>query len=528
MPTNEVRILSAIRTPDDAQVFAIRRDLTGGMNTRQYGSAIGENQACVLYNIDIGVVGETSKRPGSVLIGNDVGDVSPVTLHNFEIQGATDQLLMFENTTLWKWTGSGNWSSLKADFSAATDVGIVSCKESGLSPDDVVIVQTSLEQAFRVDSAGNVQALGTTSGTGNDSPPLSTVMCWYGNRVWVLKNDLLYFSDAYPADYSVAFDTVANSFRIPVGAERVLIPTRDTGIIVMGDEQVWGIAPSVVPAASDKPQPILTNMGVVSKRGAVTYGDNIFFFSQDGLRELKRTEQDKQQVGATYPLSYRLKTEFQAISWADIANLSMVVFDNKIFIAVPTSSTAYDTWVYYPAADAFMVIKGWSPTCWSTYKISGEERLYYGLVNQGKVYRAWYGYTDEGTSTSNGTAINYQEEGRKEDMGQPLVKKNGGEVEVEAASSGNYDLSVYIQFDNAGYNLLGALNLAGNSPIVGVAVVGDYLGSPGKVSSKFHIDQYGDWNEAQLKLQHNATNGTDDITVYERSIITFPETYENE
>lgn len=62
----------------------------------------------------------------------------------------------------------------------------------------------------------------------------------------------------------------------------------------------------------------------------------------------------------------------------------MAVFDNKIFIAVPTSATTFDTWVYYPAIDAFMVIDGWSPTCWSTYKVDGEERLYYGLVSQAK------------------------------------------------------------------------------------------------------------------------------------------------
>jgi len=53
---------------------------------------------------------------------------------------------------------------------------------------------------------------------------------------------------------------------------------------------------------------LITNMGVVSKKGAVAYGDNIYFFAQDGFRELKRTIQDKLQIGITYPISYRLKT----------------------------------------------------------------------------------------------------------------------------------------------------------------------------------------------------------------------------
>jgi len=528
MPIQDVRFVSNIRNPDDAPLFVIRKDFSGGVNTRQHASMIGENQAETLYNVDLGVAGQSSKRAGSVLIGNDVGNVSPAALCNYTIQGGTDQLLMFENTTLWKWEGSGNWASLKADFSASTDVGILPCKESGLSPDDVVIVQNGTDNAFRIDSEGNIEDLGSTAGTGSDSPPKSTVMTWYNNRVWILKNDLLYFSDAYPASYSNVFDTVSNYYRIPVGSERKLMSTRDMGIVVMGEKGVWSLMPSSTPVATDQPQPLITNLGCVSKRGAVQYGDDIFFFAQDGLRGLKRTVQDKLQLGATYPISYALKTQFESISWAYISNLTMETFDNKIFIGVPTGATTYDTWVYYPSGNCFMIITGWSPTCWATYKVGGEERLYYGQVSQGKVYRGWYGYTDEGSTTTTGTKINYQEEGRKENLGQPLIKKLGGELEIEANTAGNYDIDTYISLDSAGYNFLGKLNLSGDNPVVGVAVVGDSLGNPSKVSKKFHFDNFGAWKEAQVKLQHDATNGEDTISIYSRVITAFPESYENE
>ncbi len=42
---------------------------------------------------------------------------------------------------------------------------------------------------------------------GATSPPITTVMEWYGNRIWCLKNDLLYWSDAYDSDYSTAFNS---------------------------------------------------------------------------------------------------------------------------------------------------------------------------------------------------------------------------------------------------------------------------------------------------------------------------------
>lgn len=528
MAINEIRILSGIRTPDDSPLFVIRKDFSGGVNSKQHASTIGENQAEVLYNTDLSVLGETSKRLGSTLIGNDVGDVSPAALHNFEIQGSDDQLLMYEDDTLWKWAGTGNWASLKNDFTTSTDVGIISAKESGLSPDDIVVVQNGEDNAFRVDSAGNLQDLGSTAGTGSDSPPKSTVMCWYGNRVWVLLNDLLYFSAAYSADYSSAFDTVSDVFRLPVGEERVIIPTRDTGMVVMGKEQIWGLNPSAVPVATDKPEPLITNMGVVSKRGAVAYGDSIYFFSQDGFRELKRTIQDKLQVGVSYPISYRLKTQHDRISWANISKLSIKAWDNKIFISVPTSATTFDTWVYFPVIDAFMIITGWSPTCWATFKISGEERLYYGQVSQGKVNRAWYGYTDEGATTTTGTAITMTVNGREENLGQPLVYKVGGELEIEAEVAGSGDsLTINVAIDGGAFTNLGTVSLTSDTAPTLPINLPFSLSDSYVVREKFHLESLGRFRTIQVEII-NSDENTDPIKAYGYNITSFQESYENE
>jgi len=526
MSIQEVRLISSIKTPDDQQSFVVRRDLSGGVNSRQHGSLIGETQATALYNCDIGTGGETSKRPGSVLIGNDVSDNSIIGLHNLIIQGATNQLLVYEGTTLWNWLGVGNLTSLKSDFSASTEVGIISAKESGISPDDVAIIQNGVDNAFRLDYTGNFQDLGSTSGTGSDSPPKSTVMCWYGNRIWIFVNDQLYFSDAYSSDYSNCFDTVSNVFRVPVGAERGLVSTRDTGIVVMGEQAIWGFAPSTTPSVTDKPEPLITNHGVVSKKGWCQAGDDIYYFSQDGFRALNRTIQDKLQ-GSENPISYNLKEEFDRISWAYIDRLSMKYFDNKIFISVPTGASTFDTWVYYTASKSFMIIQGWSPRCFEVYKIDGEEGLYYGKQGNGVVYHAWYGYTDEGTTTTTGTAIAYQEEGRKEDLSQPLVKKIGGEVGIKAKSSGNYDIEVWASFDDAPYTLLGTINLLGsfiNFPTTFPLSFTDAT----VLKKKFHLDSYGSWNTCRLKIVHSETNSTNEITIYERTIVTYPEIYETE
>lgn len=526
------RQTASLRTPDDTPLPLVRRDFAGGINTRQNGALIGETQATVLYNTEIGVIGQTSKRSGSVLIGDDVSNNTFMALFNYTRQGYTDSLIAYDDTVLWEWLGTGNWvaTGVGTLTTASEDVGILACKESGLVPDDVFIVQNGIDDAqrFHKNSADvwAVQDLLHATGA-TAAPPKSTVMCWYGNRVWVLKNDLLYYSTAYPADYAVAFDTTSGSFRIPVGAERGLCATRDTGIIIMGEKAIWGIAPTATPAATDKPEPLVTNHGVVSKKGWCQAGDDIYYFAQDGFRALKRTLQDKLQSGVEFPISYPLKDEYERIAWAYIDRLSMKYFDNKIFITVPTSSTTFDVWVYYTALKAFVVFQGWSPRCWETYKVGGKEYLYYGKQGNGVAYRAMYGYTDEGTTTTDGTAINYQEEGRKEDMTQPLIKKMGGTLKIRALSSGNYTLTVSASIDDQSYVTLGTMVLQGTAPTLPIDLPFT-LASANIIQEEFHLDNLGEWNQIRIKIVHNAVNGSDDITILSREIITYPSTYQDE
>ena len=338
---SKTRLLQTVsfQSVDSKPLAVVHKDFSGGVNTREHPSSIEVNQCEKLENWDTTIVGELVKRYGSSTIGSDLGDAAIVTLHNYEIQGATDQLLAYEDTNLSKWIGAGTFASLKADFTASTDVGMVSGKMSGIAPDDIVIIQNGEDNAFSVESDGTVTDLGSTTGTGSDSPPQSTVMAWYGNRFWVLKNDLLYWSAAYSADYSSAFDTVSDSFRIPVGEERFIAPTRDAGMIIGGEHGIWAIAPSATPVATDRPQPIITSEGCVSKKAWCLGGDDIYWFSQNGLRSLRRTVQDKLQMGATYPLTFPLKDDFDTINWAYAYKIAMVYFDNKIYMAVPTDSS---------------------------------------------------------------------------------------------------------------------------------------------------------------------------------------------
>jgi len=518
MLRNILQQISRSYLQDDPRLFVTRRDYSGGINTRQHPNQIGENQATVLTNIDLSIPGQRVKRKGSATIGNDVGNNACKAAYGFIVQGATDQMLMIEGTTLWKKTAeAGNWASVKADFTNTTYAKIFQIKESGISPDDIVVVQNGTDNPFRFLSDGTAQDLGSTAGTGTDSPPKSLANAWYGNRWWILKNDLLYFSDAYDSDYSSAFDTVSNVYRVPVGDERAIVSTRNLGMIVLGQDGVWALQPSATPAATDQPVPIVTDEGCVAGDTAVVVADDVYYMSQSGVRALKRTEQDKVQMHSDLPISYPNKDEYDSINWAYIEKAKAVYFDNKYIIALPTgsSTTNNKVWVYFPATNGWSVIDGWNVGAWFKYKVSGEERLYYADSTNGQAYRAFTGYTDDSV------AITMTEEGREEDFQQPMLWKMGGTLEVEAMGQGGvYNIAVYASIDGGSYSQLGTLLLENLSAPTLPENVPFTLAGEEYERGSFPLDSLGRFRTIKVKLTNNNVN-VGDIKVLGHNITTF-------
>lgn len=502
---------------DDKELFVIRRDLAGGQNNRVHGANLPDTQATVLTNVDLSTPGQRAKRPGLTLI-QDLSNNVGLGLFGYEPDGGTNQLVAVEGTTLWTWPTTGSFTSRKANFTTGLRPTMIKIGESGEG--DVFVVGNGTDNWFRFepDDLSTPQDLGNT----NTSPPLSDVGLYFRNRFWVLDVNNLYWSDAFDDDYSGAFDRTTNFYRMPVGARRALIGLRDSGIVALGQDQVWGINPTITPAATDKPEKIL-DIGCSAGRTAVQVGDDIYFLAPDGVRGVFRTQQDKLQQGVSYPLSYVLKDEVNSLNWAQISKACAVYFDNKYFISVPVdaSATNNEVWIYFPASQGWMVVAGWNIAAWAKVKVNGQELLYAIDSTDGTVYQAWKGYSD------NGVAIAYTEEGRKEDMGQPLVKKVGGVVKVKAASSGAYTLNVYASVDDQSYQLLGTMSLQGNSPTLPIALPFT-LAASNVVEEQFHLDSLGEWYQIRIKITHPDLNGSDDIIVYEHNITTYPTTYQSE
>jgi hypothetical protein len=512
---------------DTPRIPIVIRDMSGGMNSRINNTEIEDNQGELLQNIDISTPGKSTKMPGSVqLAGTQSWGTNPVYTHSYIIQGQDDQILALEGSTLRNWASGTAWTVLGTAFdSSSTEVGYLNCKQSGVAPDDVCMIQTNEGDQYVLKSDGTL----TDISSGTAAPQETTVMAWYQNRVWTLKNDELEFSDAVPSDYATAFNNT--KFRVPVGDERAIISTRDFGMVIGGANQIWGLAPSVTPdATSDQPFPIIQDKGVVSKKAMVNFSDDVFWFAEDGLRSLKRNIQDKLQQQASYPVSYPLKTEFEEIIWSRKNEIEVTGWDNKIFCKVPVAGGT-KLWVYYPATQAWAIKTGLYVNTLTPHSVDGEARLYYGHRNDGKVYRAWYGFSDEGTTVSDGTASEMKETGKNHDCGNPLVNKYGGEVEVVVQStSGINTVEIWASFNDGEFTKIGELDIqqltGADFGVTGLGTVTFPVTFADSVLArgKFHLDSYGQWKTIQLELIHD-TVASADISVVSRNIITFIQEY---
>jgi hypothetical protein len=381
---------------------------------------------------------------------------------------------------------------------------------------DVVIIQNGIDNAFRMKQDYTFQHLSTA----NTSPPKTRAMIYYRDRLWCLKDNKLYYSGAVPVDYNATFNQASNYYNIPVGTERALVGTRDYGLIVFGSLQIYQLNPTLVPApATDKPELVL-DIGCANGDTVQQVGDDFFYLSYDGVRAVKRTVQDKLQSGQSQPLSWNLKKEFEEINWAYIQNADAVYYKDRYILTLPTGSSTTNNklWVYYPAINAWSIISGQNIAKFATVKISNDLRLYGVDAVSGKLYRMFYGTSDDDT------AIVYQEEGRGEDFGKPLQNKWGGEFKLRVYGS-NATLTPTADIGQGYVALTGSpLTL----PTGGLNFPFDFPFNFGQIEGNgvWHLDDLGEFKTIKFKILCNTKDAN--FIIKETIATTFGEEYMSE
>jgi len=196
MPRRQQQVLE-YSAPDDQPLYVLKRDLGGGMNTRQHEQIIADNQAVLLQNILLENSGQTSLRSGKSRIDSSYPSVNTpgYGLFGFNPDGGTFELLAMQGGNLSGWPSSGAFVTRKTGFTDGLPTTII--KAGQQSQLDVAIISNGIDDVFVMYQDHTFHDLLDTQ----YSCPKTLALCYYGDRVWALKNNLLAFSDAFPATY---------------------------------------------------------------------------------------------------------------------------------------------------------------------------------------------------------------------------------------------------------------------------------------------------------------------------------------
>jgi hypothetical protein len=110
--------IKSYNAPDDPISFVMKRDLSGGMDTRKHEQIISDTQATMLKNILLETAGSRTLRSGSTRIDTSYPSSSGegVGLFGFDPDGGSFELLAVQKTNLSGWNGSGSFTNYKTDL----------------------------------------------------------------------------------------------------------------------------------------------------------------------------------------------------------------------------------------------------------------------------------------------------------------------------------------------------------------------------------------------------------------------------
>lgn len=198
MPRPKQSMMSQGSAPDDQPLVVLKRDISGGMNTRQDPQDIDDKQSVLLQNILLENAGSRVLRSGMSRIDSTYPALSSPGwgLFGFNPDGGTFELLAVQKGNIFGWPSSGTFISRKTGFTDGIPMTMI--KAGQQAELDIVIFNNGIDDPFAMYQDHTFHDLLSNV---NYSMPKTIAMCYYGDRVWTLKNNLSSFSDAFPPTY---------------------------------------------------------------------------------------------------------------------------------------------------------------------------------------------------------------------------------------------------------------------------------------------------------------------------------------
>lgn len=483
-------------TPDDTPLIIDVPDSSGGINTSQHETEIADNQLTVANNIDLSNTGKKKKRLGTNKVLDDLGDLPINALVYLQAPSVDARMVHIYGQRMYKSTDplatSGSW----VDIDSTNHFTSNQTSTVGLEAGSNLVFTNGTDNIFTYDGTSI-----TDAGDSNTTPPKGKVLAYFKGKLWIANTtaapDYVWYSSAYVGTFSalLTYDRLVNVFRVDSGTSSQItnmVAFEDSSLVIFKEDSVYELLVSGDTASYWNLRPIDTRHGCPGFDCAKYYQGKIYYLSRDGIRTLP--------VQAD-PVSTLISDEIDDINWAYINRARAIVFDDCYYLSVPTGDSAYPNKVYVMdlGSNSWTVITGWNVGCWGIFINSGEETLMYGDANDGVV---WHCYKSTQFNDAS-TAINYQEETKAFDFGQPFSYKCGGEIEISIISSTGNTVTVSAAIDGGSYTELGTCT----------------------ATKIFRLDALGPYKNIKFKMVNNATS-TEQLIFNGFRVVTYPEKYQ--
>lgn len=270
-----------------------------------------------------------------------------------------------------------------------------------------------------------VMGLGATIGTTNATSTTTST--------GVMYPDFVYYSDVIDP---TTFDMTNNVIKVYSGDGTEVMAMRpflESSLLIFKEDSIHELLVQGDTASYWNLRPVDLEHGCIAYNCTASWGSSIFYLSRDGVRVIQANA-----AAPELPLSWDIKGTWDTINFDYISRAKMVVHNNKLYVAVPTGSTAYNdkVLVYDLTVKGWSVYTGWNVGCFGIHvekvlaaTADEEEILMYGDVVNGKVYKCYKSTAFNDLTT----AIAYQEDTKRFDFDYPY-KKIGDYVDFKILS----------------------------------------------------------------------------------------------
>ena len=229
-------------------------------------------------------------------------------------------------------------------------------------------------------------------------------------------------------------------------------------------------------------RPLDKSSGCASYNCAVSHSGIVYYMSHTGIKTIGGKHDQ-------LPMTKWIQTTWNTLNRDYIKRSRMILFDEKLFLAIPTTQNYNDkVLVWDLLTERWSIWTGLNVGCWGIYTEQTAEddnayqdTLMYGDSNDGKVYHL----LKSGIYQDAGTDINFQWETKAFDFKDPELYKAGGELILRVETSpGVGNITVYAAIDGGAYSSLGTCT----------------------ATETFHLDSLGEFQNIKFKIIHTGTN----------------------